>query len=464
VLFNSIEYFYFFVVAYLFYWALAKKQLVFQNAFLLVSSYVFYGWWDYRFLGLIFISTVIDFFLAKQIYTIQESQIKKLLLSLSLCVNLGLLAFFKYYNFFIDSWVELLTSVGYEFNSITTLEIILPVGISFYTFQTLSYTIDVYYGRLKPSKSFINFATFVSLFPQLVAGPIERARNLLPQLEQPRTFSKSLLLQGLYLMLWGLFKKIVIADSLAPLTDKVFEDLSLYNGGTLLLGLLYFTFQIYCDFSGYSDIAIGTAKCFGFQFKTNFNFPYFAQNISDFWRRWHMSLSNWFRDYIFIPLGGSKVSTIKFIRNILVVFLVSGLWHGANWTYVFWGLTHALIYFITQYIKLPIHSSGFKNIVTTCFTFIAVMIAWVFFRSPTISFAFEYLTDLVMRFSIPQYPLKGLYYIFILLFFDFCFRTNPQHIFKGFSSFQKQLSIIVFIAFIWVHFSSSPKNFIYFQF
>ena len=426
MLFNSIEYFYFFVVAYLFYWALAKKQLVFQNAFLLVSSYVFYGWWDYRFLGLIFISTVIDFFLAKQIYTIQESQIKKLLLSLSLCVNLGLLAFFKYYNFFIDSWVELLTSVGYEFNSITTLEIILPVGISFYTFQTLSYTIDVYYGRLKPSKSFINFATFVSLFPQLVAGPIERARNLLPQLEQPRTFSKSLLLQGLYLMLWGLFKKIVIADSLAPLTDKVFEDPSLYNGGTLLLGLLYFTFQIYCDFSGYSDIAIGTAKCFGFQFKTNFNFPYFAQNISDFWRRWHMSLSNWFRDYIFIPLGGSKVSTIKFIRNILVVFLVSGLWHGANWTYVFWGLTHALIYFITQYIKLPIHSSGFKNIVTTCFTFIAVMIAWVFFRSPTISFAFEYLTDLVMRFSIPQYPLKGLYYIFILLFFDFCFRTNPQ--------------------------------------
>ena len=197
MLFNSIEYFYFFVVAYLFYWALAKKQLVFQNAFLLVSSYVFYGWWDYRFLGLIFISTVIDFFLAKQIYTIQESQIKKLLLSLSLCVNLGLLAFFKYYNFFIDSWVELLTSVGYEFNSITTREIILPVGISFYTFQTLSYTIDVYYGRLKPSKSFINFATFVSLFPQLVAGPIERARNLLPQLEQPRTFSKSLLLQGL---------------------------------------------------------------------------------------------------------------------------------------------------------------------------------------------------------------------------------------------------------------------------
>ena len=464
MLFNSIEYFYFFVVTYLFYWALAKKQLIFQNSFLLISSYVFYGWWDYRFLGLILISTVIDFFLAKQIYTTQESQIKKLLLTISLFVNLGLLAFFKYYNFFIDSWVELLTSVGYEFNSTTTLEIILPVGISFYTFQTLSYTIDVYYGRLKPSKSFINFATFVSLFPQLVAGPIERAKNLLPQLEQPRSFSKKFLLQGLYLMLWGLFKKIVIADSLAPLTDKIFEDPSLYNGGTLLLGLLYFTFQIYCDFSGYSDIAIGTAKCFGFQFKTNFNFPYFAQNISDFWRRWHMSLSNWFRDYIFIPLGGSKVSTIKFIRNILVVFLVSGLWHGANWTYVFWGLTHALIYFVTQYIKLPIHSSGFKNIVTTCFTFIAVMIAWVFFRSPTIVYAFEYLTDLVMRFSIPQYPLKGLYYIFILLFFDFCFRTNPQHIFKGFSSFQKQLSIIVFIAFIWVHFSSSPQNFIYFQF
>lgn len=464
MLFNSIEYFYFFIIVYSIYWVIGIKRTSYQNLLLLIASYIFYAWWDYRFLSLIFISSLIDYFLAQMIYTTHKSSLRKIYLTLSLTANLGFLAFFKYFNFFIDSWIHLLSSVGYQVSSTTTLSIILPVGISFYTFQTLSYTIDVYQKNLKPSKSFINFATFVALFPQLVAGPIERAKNLLPQIEQSRVFSKETVKQGLSLIIWGLFKKVVVADSLAPLVDKIFLDPSLYNGGTLLLGLFYFTFQIYCDFSGYSDIAIGTAKCFGFSFKSNFNYPYFAKNITEFWRRWHISLSSWFRDYIFIPLGGSKVSSIKFIRNILVVFLVSGLWHGSNWTFVFWGLTHALIYFVTRFFKLFPDQFEYKNYVTASLTFILVMLAWVFFRSPSISFAFEYLFDLVTKFTLPQYPLKGLYYVGILLFFDVCFSKEPQKIFKGIPVFRRQLVLLIFIAFIWVHFSASPQNFIYFQF
>ena len=461
MLFNSIQFFYFFVVTYIFYWTLFKKKILYQNFFLLISSYFFYGWWDYRFLFLIFVSTVVDFFSAKIIYLSKFKKLKILTLIFSLIVNLGILCFFKYYNFFIDSWVYLFSTIGYEIKSISTLSIILPVGISFYTFQTLSYTIDVYFNRISPTKNFINFATYVSLFPQLVAGPIERARNLLPQIEKTRIFSKKKFYQGLNLIIWGLFKKIVIADSLGPLTDEIFKSPSYFDGGTLFLGLLYFTFQIYCDFSGYSDIAIGTAKCYGFNFKTNFNFPYFAKNINDFWRRWHISLSSWFRDYVFIPLGGSKVQELIFIRNILIVFLISGLWHGANWTFVFWGLTHSIIYFSTRYIKFYPNKLIFLKGVLT---FLAVTFAWVFFRSPSISFAFEYLLNLFKFFSFPSYPLKGLYYIIILLFFDFCFRSNPKKIFKKFNSYQRKVVIIIFLAFIWVHFSSSPKNFIYFQF
>ena len=260
MLFNSIEFLFFFTIVFVFYWSLANKKLIYQNTLLLVVSYFFYGWWDYRFLTLIFISTLVDFFIAKRIHLTQKTIQKKLLLSVSLIINLGMLGFFKYYNFFIDSWINLVQRLGYQVNSTTTLSIILPVGISFYTFQTLSYTLDVYYKRLNPKSSFINFATFVSLFPQLVAGPIERAKNLIPQIEKARSFSKEKFSEGINLIIWGLFKKVVIADSLAPLVDKIFLNPSLYDGGTLLLGIFYFTFQIYCDFSGYSDIAIGTAK------------------------------------------------------------------------------------------------------------------------------------------------------------------------------------------------------------
>lgn len=464
MLFNSLEYLYFFTAVFLFYWALTKKKVHYQNTLLLVASYVFYGWWDYRFLGLILFSTVIDFFLAKSIHSTKKINLKKTLLIFSLVVNLGVLGLFKYFNFFIESWVNFIDLLGYKIKSTSALSIILPVGISFYTFQTLSYTIDVYYKRLQPTTSFVNFATFVSMFPQLVAGPIERAKNLLPQIENPRQFSKTKTLNGLSLILWGLFKKIVVADSLAPLVDRIFENPTLYEGGTLLLGLFYFTFQIYCDFSGYSDIAIGTAKCFGFEFKTNFNYPYFAKNISDFWRRWHISLSSWFRDYVFIPLGGSKVSNAKFIRNILVVFLVSGLWHGANWTFVFWGLAHALIYFITRYAPLLPKNIPWKKTITSSLTFVSVMFAWVFFRSPSISFAFDYLKELFLNFSLPLFPLKGLCYIIMLLFLDFSFQRDPQNIFSHFSVYKRQLVVVFLFVFIWVHFSFSPKNFIYFQF
>ena len=464
MLFNSIEYLYFFIIVYILYWVFSKKPLIIQNFLLLSASYVFYGWWDYRFLGLIFISTIVDFFLAKKIHKTIKPRTRKILLGFSIIVNIGLLAFFKYFNFFIDSWINLLYSIGYELKSVKTLSIILPVGISFYTFQTLSYTIDVYYKRFKPTSNFLNFATFVSLFPQLVAGPIERAKNLLPQIEKRRLFSKEILTKGLVLILWGLFKKVVVADSLAPLVDKIFDNPSMYNGGTLTLGLFYFTFQIYCDFSGYSDIAIGTAKCLGFKFISNFNYPYFAKSIGEFWRRWHISLSSWFRDYIFIPLGGSKVSSWKYIRNILTVFLLSGLWHGANWTFLFWGLTHSMIYFMTRLIKNISLTFKYKNYFTAFFTFIAVMFSWVFFRSPSTSFAFRYLNDLVINFSFPQFPIKGLYYIGILLFFDFIFRSQSQHILKGIPTFKKQVILIFLIAFVLVHLSDSPKNFIYFQF
>lgn len=464
MLFNSIEYLFFFFIVIVLYWSLANKKLIFQNTLLLIASYVFYGWWDYRFLTLIFISTFVDFFIAREINLTQKIGQKKLLLSFSLIINLGMLGFFKYYNFFIDSWINLVQGLGYQVNSTTTLSIILPVGISFYTFQTLSYTLDVYYKRLNPTNNFINFATFVSLFPQLVAGPIERAKNLIPQIEKVRSFSKEKFSEGINLIIWGLFKKVVVADSLAPLVDKIFLDPTLYDGGTLLLGIFYFTFQIYCDFSGYSDIAIGTAKCLGFDFMTNFNYPYFAKNIGDFWRRWHISLSSWFRDYVFIPLGGSKVSTTLFVRNILVVFLISGLWHGANWTFVFWGLTHSLIYFITRYFIIFPQTFNYKENISMTLTFLAVMFAWVFFRSPSIMFAFDYLFDLFIRFAIPQTPLKGLFYVAILLFFDYYFSANPQKIFDNISPYKKQIILVIMLSFIWVHFSETPKNFIYFQF
>lgn len=333
MLFNSFTFLVFLPIVFAIYWLIGKKHLKLQNLFLLLASYVFYGWWDYRFLSLLFFSTIVDYWVGLQLLKAEAPKARKFWLGVSLTVNLGMLSFFKYYNFFVDSFVDLLNSIGYQANPFT-LKIILPVGISFYTFQTLSYVIDVYRRKLEPTKDFIAFATFITFFPQLVAGPIERATHLLPQILKPRVFNYQRAITGARLILWGMFKKIAIADALAPSVNEIFGNHQGYDSWTLLLGAFYFSLQIYCDFSGYSDIAIGLSRWFGIDLMTNFRFPYFSRSIGEFWRRWHISLSTWFRDYVYIPLGGSHVGKSKSLRNVLIVFLVSGFWHGANWTFI----------------------------------------------------------------------------------------------------------------------------------
>jgi alginate O-acetyltransferase complex protein AlgI len=343
MLFNSLTFIIFLPIVFCCYWFLFQKKIKYQNILILIASYVFYGWWDWRFLSLIIFSTLIDFSVAKAMHAAKSQTQKKYFLYASIFVNIGLLGFFKYFNFFIESWVELCQNIGFQVN-ITTLNIILPVGISFYTFQTLSYTIDIYREKIEPETNLINFSAFVAFFPQLVAGPIERASNLLPQFSKQRTFSYEKAVSGIRLILWGLFKKVVIADSCAMYANTIFENSENYNSGTLILGAIFFAFQIYGDFSGYSDIAIGVARLFGFDLMTNFKKPYFSRDIAEFWRRWHISLSTWFRDYVYIPLGGSKGSLLKKIRNVFIIFIVSGFWHGANWTFIFWGLLNALFF------------------------------------------------------------------------------------------------------------------------
>ena len=339
MLFNSLAFIVFFILVFVLYWSIPSKYVRIQNILLLIASYVFYGWWDWRFLSLILFSTIVDYFLGLKIYNAKAKA--KTYLVLSICTNLGLLGIFKYFNFFIESWVELWKIFGYDM-PISTLNIILPVGISFYTFQTMSYSIDIYRKELKPTRDFISFATFVSLFPQLVAGPIERASNLIHQIEEKRYWTHKRLQDGIFQISIGFFRKVVVADSIGALIDTIYNSPDVHNSSSILMAVILYSFQIYFDFSGYSDIAIGTAKLLGFDFKQNFNLPYFSSSITEFWRRWHISLSTWFRDYVYIPLGGSRVSKARLMLNILIVFLVSGLWHGANLTFVFWGLVHAV--------------------------------------------------------------------------------------------------------------------------
>lgn len=344
MIFNSFEFAIFLPLVFLGYWFVFRKSLKAQNIFIIAVSYLFYGWWDWRFLSLIFLSSLVDYMVGLGLLN-QTNQVKrKWLLAASLVMNLGALGFFKYYNFFVDSFVEAFATFGIAMEA-RSLQVILPVGISFYTFQTLSYSIDVYRRHLEPTRDIMAFMAYVSFFPQLVAGPIERAIHLLPQFYAPRKFDFAKAQDGLRQILWGLFKKIVIADNAAVLTNQIFENYTELSGSTLLLGAFYFAFQIYCDFSGYSDIAIGTARLFGFDIMRNFALPYFSRDIAEFWRRWHISLSTWFRDYLYIPLGGSRGNQWQKIRNTLIVFTVSGFWHGANWTFVAWGLLNGL-YFI----------------------------------------------------------------------------------------------------------------------
>ncbi|WP_299362299.1 MBOAT family O-acyltransferase [Winogradskyella sp.] len=400
MLFNSLEFFVFLPIVFALYWLIGSKYIKAQNLLIAISSYVFYGWWDWRFLSLILFSSLVDYSIGNALGKTDQKNKRKALLWMSIGVNLGFLGFFKYYNFFIDSLVHSFTFFGQEL-SINTLNIILPVGISFYTFQTLSYTIDVYNKKLEPTKNFVGFMAFVSFFPQLVAGPIERATNLLPQFSVKRSFNYTKAVDGLRQVLWGLFKKVVIADNCAKYANMIFNNHTEYNGSTLLLGAFFFAFQIYGDFSGYSDIAIGIARLFGFDLKRNFAFPYFSRDIAEFWRRWHISLSTWFRDYLYIPLGGSRGGTKMKVRNTFIIFIVSGFWHGANWTFIVWGALNAL-YFLplllanknrinTNLVAEGNYLPNLKELGQMGLTFFITLIAWVFFRADNVSHAFSYL-------------------------------------------------------------------------
>ena len=389
MLFNSLDFAIFFPIVFVLYW-IVYRHLSLRNIFILMASYVFYGWWDWRFLLLIIISSLIDFYVGRQLGQTDDKAKRKYLLYFSLFVNLGFLVYFKYTNFFIDTFVDSFRLFGKSLE-ISTLNIILPVGISFYTFQTLSYTIDVYRGQLKPTKDPIAFFAFVAFFPQLVAGPIERASQLLPQFYKTNNFNYDQVKSGLLLMAFGLFKKMVIADRAALYVNEVYNNPGSYEGIETILATVLFAFQIYCDFSGYSDIAIGAARTMGFDLMKNFNSPYLSKSITEFWRRWHISLSTWFRDYVYIPLGGSRNGKYRTYFNLFLVFLISGLWHGAAMTFVIWGTIHGLIIVLekaiskpkeTMYQRLKIDKSNFSNkLFFILVTFTIVCFAWVFFRA-----------------------------------------------------------------------------------
>lgn len=382
MLFNSVDFLFFFPAVFLLYWLVFKKNIFLRNSFLILVSYLFYGWWDWRFLSLIIISSIIDYISGQKIAAATSKKVKKRWLVTSLVVNLGFLGFFKYFNFFVDSFKEAFTMAGMPFEG-NSLDIILPVGISFYTFQTLSYTLDIYYDRLKPTKNIFSFFAFVSFFPQLVAGPIERARNLLPQFEQIHSPNYQLIRSGLLLMAWGFFKKIVIADRLAIYINEVYGDVGAASGLPLLIAIIFFAFQLYLDFSAYSDIAIGSARTLGFKLSMNFNKPYLSKSFGDFWKRWHISLSSWFRDYLYIPLGGNQHGKNKMIRNILIVFLLSGLWHGASWNFVIWGGVNGFFIIIfDRWLQLK-SEKGWKRILNSIFISAMWAFSLVFFRAET---------------------------------------------------------------------------------
>lgn len=400
MLFNSIDFAIFLPIVFILYWFVVNKNLKLQNFLIFVSSLVFYGWWDWRFLSLILFSILTDYIIGVALGKQENPFKRKALLWTSIIINLGFLGFFKYYNFFVDSFVSAFSFFGTEIKA-SSLNIILPVGISFYTFQTMSYTIDVYRKQFPPTKDFIAFSAFVSFFPLLVAGPIERAKNLLPQFYLKRTFDYTKAVDGLRQILWGLFKKIVIADNCAEYANIIFNNSENYSGSTLVLGALFFTFQIYGDFSGYSDIAIGISRLFGFNAMRNFAFPYFSRDMAEFWRRWHISLSTWFRDYLYIPLGGSQGGTWMKVRNTFIIFLVSGFWHGANWTFIAWGFLNAL-YFMPllltennrknmEIVALGKIFPSLRDVFAITVTFTLTGFAWIFFRAENMTHAFGYI-------------------------------------------------------------------------
>ena len=480
MLFNSLDFAVFLPVVFLLYWFVVQKKLRWQNLLIAVSSYFFYGWWDWRFLSLILFSTLVDFSIGMAMGRQKNNKKRKLLLWASILVNLGFLGVFKYYNFFLDNFSAAFSFFGTELNA-SSLQIVLPVGISFYTFQTLSYTIDVYKRKLAPTQDFIAFAAFVSFFPQLVAGPIERATNLLPQFDKKRYFDYQKAVDGMRQILWGLFKKIVIADNCAEYANQIFDHSIDYSGSTLVMGALFFTFQIYGDFSGYSDIAIGTSRLFGFDLMKNFAFPYFSRDIAEFWRRWHISLSTWFRDYLYIPLGGSKGGTWMKIRNTFIIFLVSGFWHGANWTFIVWGGLNAL-YFLPLLLlgknrqNLGIAAAGrvfasIKEIFQIGITFVLTVFAWIFFRAENVGHALSYLLGIFSSsfFSVPEVlPMVVILLLILFILVEWSQREKEHGLefTKHHPFVTKPVRLIIYIGLILIIFTfgGSQQEFIYFQF
>lgn len=478
MLFNSIDFAVFLPVVFILYWFIVNKNLKLQNFLLLVVSYIFYGWWDWRFLSLILFSTLVDYFVGLGLLNQQNQLKRKLLLLTSILVNLGFLGFFKYYNFFVDNFISAFSFFGYQFQAYS-LYIILPVGISFYTFQTMSYSLDIYYRKLQPTKDFISFAAFVSFFPQLVAGPIERATNLLPQFYKKRIFDYEKAVDGMRQILWGLFKKIVIADNAAVLVNDIFANYHDMNGSTLFLGIILFAFQIYCDFSGYSDIAIGCARLFGFGLMRNFAFPYFSRDIAEFWRRWHISLSTWFRDYVYFPMGGNRGPLWFQIKNTMILFLVSGFWHGANWTFIAWGALNAIYFLPLQIAKIhkkntEIVAKGklfpnLKEFILIGITFFITLIAWVFFRASSVREAFDYIYIMFGNglFTIPEILPKKLIILIGILVLAEWLQRSKQHALE-FKDVKIpgiiRWGIYFVIVFVIFRFGGTQQDFIYFQF
>jgi alginate O-acetyltransferase complex protein AlgI len=473
VLFNSVEFLLFLPVVFILYWFVFNKSLRWQNVLILIASYFFYGWWSWKFMVLLAISTFLDYLYGFGVAAKNRKK-ARLFLWLSVINNLGILGVFKYYNFFALQFQQGMALLGLHAN-VVLLQVAIPIGISFYTFHGMSYVFDIYRGEQKPVRNFIDYAVFVSFFPLLVAGPIERASHLLPQIRKKRFFNYPQAADGCRLILWGLFKKVVIADSLAVIVDKIFTHYHDQHGISLIVGAIAFSFQIYGDFSGYSDIALGTAKLFGFELLTNFRFPYFSRDIAEFWRRWHISLSSWFRDYLYIPLGGSKQGKLKAVRNTFIIFLVSGFWHGASWKYIAWGGLHACGFLpllllnrnrkhasdvVAQNRRLP----SVKELTQMAGTFAFVTFAWVFFRAADMKEATGYLKSAITNYKQPKDLLMCLNvccYVIPLIACDWWLRRDERSL-----QVPQRIKPVVYIvlALLVLFYFGKQTNFIYFQF
>jgi alginate O-acetyltransferase complex protein AlgI len=478
VLFNSIDFAVFLPVVFILYWFAARGNEKTQNWILLAASYFFYACWDWRFLFLIAASSFVDYRCGLSLSQATDEKRRKLLLLSSIAVNLGALGCFKYFNFFAESLANALALLRLPIEPIH-LKLLLPVGISFYTLQKLTYTIDIYKRRLEPTRDVVTFFVFVSYFPLLLAGPIERAKNLLPQFQAKRTFDYEKAVDGLRQILWGLFKKVVIADNCAAYVSNAFAHHADQSGSTLLLGAVFFTFQIYCDFSGYSDIAIGTSRLFGIDVMRNFAFPYFSRDIAEFWRRWHIALSSWFRDYVYIPLGGSHGGAWTKVRNIFIVFILSGLWHGANWTFIVWGALNAF-----YFLPLMLTNSnrrhmdtvatggltlGLKDACQVGITFFITVIAWVFFRAESLGNALGYLRGMcsLSLFSRPRaFSPEVALFIVLLILVEWLQREKQHGLQLDTVVMSRATRWGIYCGLIWIilKFGGASRDFIYFQF